>query len=151
MASKEIQEALELVKSYLRTDNAYVITVAGEAIKTLQELIDNYDKLEKELLKLEVDYNNLLSSSSLEIEKLEKELEKYKNLYEQYRFERDIENDYKELYKKALKLIIKDTSDLKVKKDDCFVKFVCSNTNCNECIENNYLIKARNEIENDRK
>lgn len=40
MASKETQEALEVVKSYLRTDNAYVVTVTGEAIKTLQKLVD---------------------------------------------------------------------------------------------------------------
>ena len=149
MASKENQELMHKLCNEILTTIQF--NTNRDVISGLQQAIDRQETIKKELLKLEVDYNNLLSSSSLKIEELEKELEKYKNLYEQYRFERDIENDYKELYKKALKLIIKDTSDLKVKKDDCFVKFVCSNTNCNECIENNYLIKARNEIENDRK
>lgn len=133
MASKENQRCIDQIKSIIShpiPDMAMAREFIIDYLNKLQQAIDRQETIEKELLKLEVDYNNLLSSNSLEIESLEKEIE---------------------TYKKALKLIIKDTSDLKVKKDDCFVKFVCSNTNCNECIENNYLIKARNEIENDRK
>ena len=68
---------------------------------TLQELIDNYSKLSQ--FDRAVFFNaNDVCVNGITYEQLEKELEKYKNLYEQYRFERDIEKDYKELYKKAL-------------------------------------------------
>lgn len=49
MASKENQEALEDVKSYLITDNDYVATITGEAVKTLQQAIDRLELVEKAL------------------------------------------------------------------------------------------------------
>lgn len=102
----------------IRLQEALDILVKNIGLKPNEQTCSYSELLEK---------HNILQGAIYELEELEKETK---------------------LYKKAFELYIKETSSSEIKKEDCFVRFVCTNTDCNKCIERRYLMLARKELEN---
>lgn len=102
---KEVRQAYENIRTLVMVGKC--IENYSKDFETLDQFITDTENLIKEHSQLEIDYNNLLSSNSLEIEKLQKEneeLKKYKVLMNDLRILQDYRgmDIYWEEYRNAI-------------------------------------------------